>query len=191
MRGKRRRLEWRPRAHGRGSIHRRKATILPPPANGKDNREAMPAYPEKTQTLELSPDFGGAYLRLGEAYEQKGMYKEAIAVLRQRLTMPDRRPGLALISSLGHAYAVAGQRAEAQKMLNELHGLTKTRYVSAYHVGLIYTGLGDKEQAFHWLGKAADEGFHQLIWLKVEPRFAPLRSDPRFADLVRRIGLPQ
>jgi eukaryotic-like serine/threonine-protein kinase len=147
------------------------------------------AAAQARKTLELYPDFGGAHLRLGEAYEQKGMYQEAIAVLRQRLTTPDRRPGLALISSLGHAYAVSGQRAEAQKMLDELQGLSKTRYVSAYHVGLIYTGLGDKEQAFHWLGKAADEGSHQLIWLKAEPRFDPLRSDPRFNELERKVGL--
>jgi eukaryotic-like serine/threonine-protein kinase len=149
------------------------------------------AMAQAKKTLELYPDFGGAYQRLGEAYVQKGMYREAIAILRQRLTIPDVRRGPSLISSLGHAYAVAGQRAEAQKMLDELQGLSKTRYVSAYHMGLIYTGLGDKEQAFYWLGKAADEGFHQLIWLRVEPRFAPLRSDPRFADLTRKVGLPQ
>jgi len=149
------------------------------------------AAAQAKKILDLSLDFGGAYLRLGEAYEQKGMYKEAIAVLRQRLTTPDRRPGLPLISSLGHAYAVGGRRAEAQKTLGELQGLSKIRHVSAYHVRLIYTGSGDEEQAFHWLGKAADEGSHQLIWLKVEPRFDPLRSDPRFAELMRKVGFPQ
>jgi len=85
---------------------------------------------------------------------------------------------------------MAGKRNEAQKELAELQELSKQRYVSPDLFALIYAALGDKNQAFAWLNKSMDE--HDLITarLKVDQRFDPLRSDPRFADLVRRVGLP-
>ena len=95
------------------------------------------------------------------------------------------------MSGLAHVYAVTGNKGEAQKLLSEMKDLSARQYVPADRIALIYAGLGDKDQAFAWLEKAYDEHSFNMTWLKVEPRWDSLRSDPRFADLVRRIGLPQ
>jgi serine/threonine-protein kinase len=147
------------------------------------------AIEQEKKALDLDPHLRNGYLWLGAAYEQKGMYREAIAELKKGIEMSERHPFL--VSSLGHVYAVAGQRGEAQKTLGELQEMSKHRYVSSEEIALIYTGLGDKEQALRFLEKAYEERTPRLIWIGVEPRFAPLRSDPRFAELLRRIGLPQ
>ena len=85
----------------------------------------------------------------------------------------------------------SGRKAEARKILAELQSLSEHSYVPATDMALIYAGLGDKDKAFAWLDKAYEEHSFSLSNLKVEPRFDPLRSDPRFADLLRHIGLPQ
>lgn len=95
------------------------------------------------------------------------------------------------IATLGHAYAVSGKRNEALKVLGELQGQARQKYVSPYFIALIYTGLGEKEQAFAWLEKAYEQRHPYLILIKVEPVFDSLRSDPRFAELMRKVGLPQ
>ncbi len=95
-----------------------------------------------------------------------------------------------MTGALAHAYAVAGKKGQATKLLNELKDLAKQRYVPAFHIATICAGLGDKEQAFAWLEKAYEEHSGWLIFLKIDPRLESLHSDPRFADLVRRIGLP-
>ena len=92
---------------------------------------------------------------------------------------------------LGHVYAVTGKKSEARTLLDELKQLSAQEYVPATSIALIYAGLGEKDQAFAWLEKGYEEHAFQLQWLKVEPRWDSLRSDPRFADLLRRIGLPQ
>src|SRR5262249_20107585 len=98
-----------------------------------------------------------------------------------------RRPSpLAL---LGHGYAVAGQRSQALELLEELVDLSKQRYISPYLIAIIYTGLGEKNSAFEWLEKTYEERSNMLVLLKVDPIFDRLRADPRFADLVRRVGL--
>ena len=88
------------------------------------------------------------------------------------------------------AYGLAGRKAEASKILNELLELNETRYVTPAALVNVYIGLGDKEQAFVWLEKAYQERSNYVAYLKVFPILDPLRSDPRFADLVRRVGLP-
>ena len=85
---------------------------------------------------------------------------------------------------------MAGRRAEALNLLSELEERSKRSYVPSYDVAIVYVGLGDNEGAFAWLEKAYEERCSRLIWLKAEPLFEPLRSDPRFGDLLRRIGLP-
>ena len=91
---------------------------------------------------------------------------------------------------LAHAYALAGRRDEAQKALNELSDLSKHEYVSPGQIGIIYIALGEKDKAFEYLEEANKDYDLNLMRMKVERRFDPLRSDPRFADLVKRIGLP-
>ena len=94
-----------------------------------------------------------------------------------------------MVASLSHAYAVAGKRGEAVKLLAELQEQSKREYVSPYGMAIGYIGLREKGQAFEWLEKAFAERAGWLVLLKVEPRFDSLRADPRFADLVQRIGL--
>jgi tetratricopeptide (TPR) repeat protein len=91
---------------------------------------------------------------------------------------------------MGHAYAVAGQRMQAVGILNQLMEARRKRQVDPYYMGLIYVGLGDKDRAFEWFEKAYQEKTEELLMLKVEPQLDPVRSDPRFHNLVRRLGLP-
>jgi tetratricopeptide (TPR) repeat protein len=94
-----------------------------------------------------------------------------------------------VIAGLGHAYAASGRSREGHEMLNELKRLSAHRYVNPYFVARIYAGLGDRDQTFHWLGKALEEHNDSLVELKVDTQFASLHSDPRFKELIQRIGL--
>jgi eukaryotic-like serine/threonine-protein kinase len=140
------------------------------------------------KTLEMDPAFVVAHHRLALCYERKGNYDAAIDEFKKISDLGAKSVGAA---ALGQAYALAGKRNEAQKALAELQDLSKQRYVSPSVFALIYAALGDKDQAFAWLEKSIEE--HDLITvrLKVDARFDSLRSDPRFAALVRRVGLPQ
>jgi tetratricopeptide (TPR) repeat protein len=99
--------------------------------------------------------------------------------------------GLSYKSDLGHAYAVAGKRQEAIKILDELKELSSQRYIRPYGFAVLYAGLGENEQAFEWLNKALEDRDPFVSNLAVEPRLNPLRSNPRFNDLLRRVGLRQ
>ena len=96
-----------------------------------------------------------------------------------------------MIAALGHAYAKAGKRNEAKRILDQLQKFSAVRYVSSFEVAAIYVALGEREQAFQRLETSYKERSFHLINLKVRPEFAPLRLDPRFQDLARRIGLPR
>ena len=140
------------------------------------------------RALKLDPNYRMGHLVIGQAYVQKRMYEEAIAELRKSLPLSggDVRP----LADLGYVLARAGKRDEAQEVLDGLQRLSQQKYVSAYFIALIYVGLGEKDQAFQWLERAYEERNAHMISLKVEPVFDPLRSDPRFANLVRRVGIP-
>jgi serine/threonine-protein kinase len=146
------------------------------------------AIEQLRKTLELDSNFIQAHHRLGMIYEEKGMYNEAIAEFKQVVNLSDGKP--LGIGALAHAYALAGNREEAQKTLDELFKLSRERYVSSTQIAAIYVALGEKDKAFAWLDKAEKDHDLSVVRLKVEPRFAGLRPDPRFNDLVRRIGLP-
>jgi serine/threonine protein kinase/tetratricopeptide (TPR) repeat protein len=146
------------------------------------------AVEQLLKTVELDPNFITAQYRLGLIYEEKGMYDEAIARFNQVVNLSDGGP--VGIAALGHAYASTGNREEAHKKLAELTKLANERYVSPVQVALIYTALGDRDKAFYWLEKAEKAHDLSIARLKVEPKLASLRSDPRFHDLVRRIGIP-
>ena len=139
--------------------------------------------------VEMDPNFPLTHLLLGMAYEQKKMYEAAFEEFQKASELFEFEPiGLA---GLGHAYAVSGKTAEAHKVLRELNQLRNRRYVSAYFIAAIYAGLGEKEQTWAWLEKAYEE---RASWLsdqfKVDARFDSLRSDPRYQDFLRRMGLP-
>jgi tetratricopeptide (TPR) repeat protein len=150
------------------------------------------AIAQCTKILGLDPNSFPARRYLGLAYEQKGMYPQAIAEFQKGVKLSGSPLMLAL---LGHAYAASGKTAEARQVLNELRDLSESReaastlYVSPYTVAAIYTGLGEKDQAFKWLERAYEERDVWLMNLKVDPVFAKLRSDKRFQDLLTRAGL--
>ncbi|HVG18312.1 MAG TPA: tetratricopeptide repeat protein, partial [Blastocatellia bacterium] len=137
--------------------------------------------------IDLDPDFALAHWRLGEAFKQTGMYDEAIREIQEAARLSGRSPRM--VARLGHAYAVAGKRREALEALHELNGMSERQYVSPYEIAIIYAGLGEKELVFEWLGRAYDDRSSWLTFLKVEPSFDTLRSDLRFVDLVKQVGL--
>ncbi|HKA18199.1 MAG TPA: protein kinase [Blastocatellia bacterium] len=141
------------------------------------------------KTLEMDQTFALAHQRLGMAYVGKKMHPEAIAEFKQAANNSNDAP-LAIVS-LGHAYAMSGNKKEALRVLAELKDMSQRRYVSAYSVSTIYAGLGEKEQAFQWLQKADDERNTEIVFMKVDPRLDPLRDDPRFQELVKKVGIPQ
>jgi len=144
------------------------------------------AIEQCTRILELDPNFFPARRYLGLAYEQKGLYQKAIAEFQKGVQLSGSPLMLAL---LGHAYAASGKSVEARQVLGELRDLQNRRYVSPYTVAAIYTGLGEKDQAFKWLEKAFEERDVWLMNLKVDPVFSRLRTDKRFGDLLTRAGL--
>ena len=136
---------------------------------------------------ETDPTYWQVHRVLGWSYEQKGQYEEAIAEFRKLIDLSGASSDIA---NLAHAYAISGNKEEARRQIGALEALPRGRYVSPYLIAYIHAGLGESDQAFAWLYKAYEERTAALIWLKANPRFQGLRSDPRFADLVRRIGLP-
>jgi TolB-like protein/DNA-binding winged helix-turn-helix (wHTH) protein/Tfp pilus assembly protein PilF len=139
-------------------------------------------------TLSVSPKFPLAHLWLGRAYQQKKMYPEAIDEFNKT---DAALPGwVVTIAGMGHAYGEWGHQAEAKQVLVRLNEMAREKYVTPYGVALVYAGLGDKDQAFAWLNKAVAGRSHWLVWLNRDPRWDRIRSDPRFDDLQKRIGLP-
>jgi serine/threonine protein kinase/tetratricopeptide (TPR) repeat protein len=138
------------------------------------------------ETLAMDPGFEYAHFVLGQTYAKKGMYQEAIDEFSAR---PETERSPACVAGLGHVYAVSGRRADAQKTLDELVARSRRGYFPAWTIAAIYLGLKDKDQAFQWLGRAVEERGENALWLKVGPMWDPLRSDPRFADLLRRLNL--
>ncbi|UCC32202.1 MAG: tetratricopeptide repeat protein, partial [Phycisphaerales bacterium] len=139
------------------------------------------------KALQLDPNFTPAHLLLSFSYVQKGMFEEAVAASQKAKLFSG---GLPLsLASLGYAHAVAGNRDEALSILAQLTELSKQTHVTADNLALIHIGLGEKDQAFGWLARAAEERSSYLASLNTEPVLDSLRADPRFDDLVRRVGM--
>ena len=139
------------------------------------------------KVLELEPTFIPAHAALGLAYVQKGNYEEAIREFKKAINLSGNP---AYSAELAHAYAVSGQKSKAREMIQVLISTSRRRYLSPYYIAAIYVGLGEAEQAVDWLEKAFDDRTSELMFIKQEPIFAPLRSHRRFQDLLHRIGLP-
>ena len=138
------------------------------------------------KTLELAPDYPNANWFMALALEQQGKIPEAIASL-QSAVMNSRAPLFKAL--LGHAYGLAGERAKALGILEEIKLLSKQQYVSPMDFAIVYTGIGDREMAFRWLETAYSERVMRIQELN-EPHFDSLRGDPPYLDLLRRIGIP-
>ena len=141
------------------------------------------AIEESQKALELDPDFVIAHFRLAIAYEQESREAEAISEFKKAVTLSNRGPDA--LAQLGHAYATFGYKAEAVEILKELDRRSKEQYVSSYDIAEIYTALGDRNEAFAWLKKACAERSWSLAFVRIERRLDGLRSDPRFADVIR------
>ena len=141
------------------------------------------------KALEMDPNLGFAHWLRGLAYTYKGAYEPAIRALQK--SIPLSGDSADEPASLAHAYALAGKTTEAQKILEELKQQAKRKFISPGAIADLYGALGDKDQAFALLDKAVEERDNMVILLKVEPMFDPLRPDPRFASLLRRVGFPE
>jgi TolB-like protein/DNA-binding winged helix-turn-helix (wHTH) protein/Flp pilus assembly protein TadD len=140
------------------------------------------------KTLDLDPNFAVAYQVLGQAYLAEGMNREAEPVLEKYSALSQgSADSLAL---LGYSHARLGERNLALRTLEELKATSKTSYVPAFYFAMIYAALEDKDQAFMQLEKGYDERFTRFAYLRLEALWDPLRSDERFSDLVRRVGIP-
>ena len=137
--------------------------------------------------LRSQPDDPWERTILGWTYEQKRMPNQAVAEFKRAVEVTKGDPFF--VAALGHGYALAGNRSEAEKILQSLSDREKKSYVSPFDLALIYTALGEKDEAFALLDKAVAEHSTFLVYTKWEPRLDPLRSDPRFQELLRRIGL--
>jgi TolB-like protein/DNA-binding winged helix-turn-helix (wHTH) protein/tetratricopeptide (TPR) repeat protein len=139
--------------------------------------------------LELDPQFAEAYFELGRVYERKGMYQDAIVQFQKAFDVSGGE--LKYLGTLGYAYGVSGNRVQATRTLKRLMQLSKNAYVSPYQIAVVYVGLGRKDLAFDWLQKALADRSYWLLFLRIDERMDTMRSDPRYAELLSRIGLPQ
>jgi eukaryotic-like serine/threonine-protein kinase len=138
------------------------------------------------KTLELDPNFFPAHLGASNAYMEKGMYAEAVAELsKARKVNPVSTVPIAFG---GYALAKSGKKAEARAALEELLKLSREHYVPPYHVALLYNGLGERDETLAWLERGLEQRDPKMVFLKVEPKWNNLRDDPRFQDLLRRVG---
>ena len=142
---------------------------------------------QSRKTLELDPNFAVGHYELGQALVQKQRADEAMVEFRKAIALSGHSG--AFDSNLAYAYAVLGQKDEATKIVAELAATSDKNHSAYANIALIYVGLGDNDQAMIWLEKAYEARFNPSILLR--PAWDPLRSDARFKDLRRRIGLPQ
>jgi tetratricopeptide (TPR) repeat protein len=138
-------------------------------------------------TLEQFPNFLYAELWLASAYREKKMYREALQHFRAARDLAPNNA--ALLSVLGHALAVSGDRQGALNVLAQIQAMSHKRYVPSVYLAGIYLGLGDKANTFAYMNRAVDEHNDRLIYLAVDPMADPIRSDPRFQALLARIHL--
>jgi len=145
------------------------------------------AIEEGLSSIKVTPEFYPLYYWLGYAYREKKMYPDAIATFTRARQISAERPYL--IMAYGHTQALAGNVAEARKALRTLEQLQRTRFVPDMYLAAIHVGLGEKGEAFRLLDSAYRQRIDRLVYLKVEPLADPLRSDPRFQQLLNKIGL--
>jgi len=151
-------------------------------------RENDRAIQQLEKTVELEPKFEISRYFLGQAYVQSEMYAEAIETLTICAELSGRHPGA--LAALIYASGRAGRGAEARSLLKEMKAIQEHRFVSPYFFALAYTGCGQKDLAFEWFEKALEDRSGWLANLNIEPGLDPVRSDPRFRNLIRGAGLP-
>ncbi len=150
-------------------------------------RQYDEAIEQGRKILEFDPSFAPAHLLLGQAYVQKGLHAQAISELQSATSLSGDSP--IYMAQVGVAYAAAGKNAEALSVIDQLQKVARQSYVSSYGLAQIYAALGDKQHAMKWLQSAYDERAVWMQYLKVDPVLDSVRSQPRFQNLVRQMGL--
>ena len=141
------------------------------------------------RTFELAPTFPEPHLWVSKAYGSRGLYPEAMGEAQQAASYSGRAPRY--VAGVGDALAVAGKRAEAHNIIDELVRSSKSGNVSPFYIAEVYSTLGERDQAFESLEKAYQSRDDELTWIMIDPSLDNIRSDPRYADLLRRMGLPR
>ncbi len=136
--------------------------------------------------LKIDPTYYPTHLFLGFALELTGQVPRAIAEFEKATELSKEAPYT--LALLAHAYAVAGEHTDARRVLGRLEELRRREHVGSYHLALVHAGLGERDRAFEFLEKALEERDEELVWVKVDPRLDDLRADPRFANLLHRLG---
>lgn len=137
------------------------------------------------KTLELNPQLWVTQIQLGKCYERMGRYDEALIAFGKAREFGGTAE---TISLRGYTCAASGRRAEAEQALRDLQAIAKQDYVPPYNFALIHEGLGNRDEALRWLERAYKERDVRLVFLGTEPKWDSMRADPRFADLLRRVG---
>lgn len=153
-------------------------------------RQWDPAIEQLHGAIAVDPNFWFAHCFLGRAYEQEAKLPEAIAEFKRAVEL--EKDNAETWSGLGHAYALSGNRAEAQKIIDQLEQESGHRWVAPYNIAIIDAALGHKDKAFAALDQAyKDRSYYLPTYLATDSRLDSLHSDPRFAELYRRVGLPK
>lgn len=145
------------------------------------------ALEESRKVSEMDAEYPSPYVIAGFSFLHKRMFDEAVAEFQKVARLSNDSDYASPL--IAYTYAVSRREDKAREIIRNLVKLSQSRYVPSDDIAVIYSGLGDKDRAFEWLNKAYDERSAQLVYLKINPMFYPLRDDPRYADLVRRIGL--
>jgi tetratricopeptide (TPR) repeat protein len=149
-----------------------------------DYERAVEAYRD---IVAIDPSFYKAYTSMGRAYAQMGRYEESIDMLQKGRSLAGDMPGI--LGALGQVHGLAGDERRARELLAELERLSQTRYVPCTCVAVLLLGLDDRQGALGWLEKGCDRRESSLTVLNVHPIYLPLRGDPRFQVLLKRLHL--
>jgi tetratricopeptide (TPR) repeat protein len=161
-------------------------TLGAPYFHARDYDKAAAQY---KRVIEMNPDFWLAHWWLAQTYAQQKRYDDAITEIQKVAKI--RGENLVVFPVAGYIYAVSGKQAEARRVLEELQRRAKDHYISPYGMATIYAGLGEKDKAFEWLERGLKERNNGVAFINVDQRFDNIRSDPRFAELVREVVGPQ
>jgi tetratricopeptide (TPR) repeat protein len=150
-------------------------------------RQYEKAVEQSSRTLSMNPDFPIAYVVAGKAFVQQHKFQQAFAALESGRKLDPSWPFI--LEEQAYANAASGQWATAKKMLSQLDIIAQRRYVDPVLVALVYLQLGDRDKAFTYLEKGYSVRSSSMPWLKAEPRFDPVRSDPRYLQMLHKVGL--
>jgi tetratricopeptide (TPR) repeat protein len=147
------------------------------------------AVGQRNKALELAPHFVTALVQKAEYFLSISKYQEAMHVIGDTMNLTGRTPRL--VSMLGRAYALSDMRDQAETLLRELGDMERNAYISALHFALLYVSLNRWDDAFHWLDRAYEERNPMMSFLKINPAWKPIHSDPRFGRFLKKMNLSE